>query len=137
MAEDTRCEWILKNGQRCSRWKVEGSSFCHKHSLTPEERSLEARKGGLSGRVITGLGRRIQIEKPRHIRKCLVNALNLLKEGEIEPVVANSIGYLCGIIIKNMELLEFEVRLKEIENKLGLKEENESSGGEHEIGKVI
>lgn len=123
MNDEKRCEFIIKDGKRCTSWKQHGSDFCFKHTQTPEERRLSARQGGLSGTItpeIMGLGKRIEIKKPRHIRKALVNTLNLLKEGKIEPVTANCIGYLCGIIIKNFELIEMDERMREIERKLGI-----------------
>lgn len=126
---ERRCGKILDNGKKCPAYKLKNGELCFKHSQTALERSLMAQQGGLSGKIITGLGRRIEIQKPRHIRKALVNTLNLLKEGQIEPNIANSIAYICGVIIKNFELIEMDERLKEIENKLGLKPK-ENEGGE-------
>lgn len=121
--EERYCEFILEDSSQCTAYKQKGSQYCFKHNQTPEERSLMAQQGGLSGKAIVGFGRRIEIKKPRHIRKALVNTLNLLKEGQIEPNVANSIGYLCGVIIKTFELIELEERLIEIEKKLNIDSE--------------
>lgn len=114
------CEFILENGSQCTAYKQKGGQYCFKHNQTPEERSLMAQQGGLSGKAIIGFGKRIEIQKPRHIRKALVNTLNLLKDGQVTPAEANSIGYLCGVIVKTFELIEFEERIEEIEKKLFL-----------------
>lgn len=114
------CEFILEDGSQCSAYKQKGSQYCFKHTQTPEERSLMAQQGGLSGKCeIVGLGKRIEIKRPRHIKKALVNTLNLLKDGMISPAQSNAIAYLCSVIIKNFELMEFEERLREIEKVVG------------------
>src|SRR3989338_1196993 len=117
------CEFILEYGSQCRAYKQKGGQYCFKHSQSPEERAIMAQQGGLSGKAIIGFGsRRLEIKKPRHIRKALVNTLNLLKDGHIEPSIANSIGYLCGVIIKTFELIEFEERIGELEKKLDIEE---------------
>ena len=121
---DKYCDLILEDGSQCTAYRQKGSQYCFKHNQTPEERSLVSQHGGLSGKVIVGFGgKRLEIKKPRHIRKALVSTLNLLKDGQIEPNIANSIGYLCGVIIKTFELIEFEERIREIEKKLSIEDE--------------
>lgn len=113
------CEYIMSDGSQCRAFKLKGGQYCFKHSQAPEERKLMAKHGGLSGKVeVVGFGKRIEINKPRHIRKALVNTLNLLKDGKITPAESNAIAYLCSVIIKNFELIEFEERLKEIEKAI-------------------
>lgn len=127
VSEEKRCEGVMQNGQKCRGWKVKNSLFCHKHSLTPEQRVIEAKRGGISGTLMTDEGR-IEIKNAKHIRKCLVNVLNGLREGKIERDVAGGMAYICNILINNFKLLEYEARLEEIENKLGIKEEVAAPG---------
>jgi len=119
--EDKRCEFVREDGTKCNGWKIKNNRFCFKHTQTPQERALTSQRGGLSGRLVTDGGKYIVIKKPRHIRRTLVQTLNLLKRGEIDPPTANAIGMLCGLCIKNFEIMEQEDRIAEIEKKLKLK----------------
>ncbi len=127
MSEEKRCGFVSKNGKKCRSWKVKGSPYCHMHSISPEQRAIEAKRGGLSGTIVTDQGR-IEIKSAKHIRKCLVNVLNGLKEGTIERDVAGGMAYICNILINNFKLLEYESRLQELENQLGIKKEDETPG---------
>jgi|GEM_PF-3271262 len=115
------CNGIKKNGDPCSSRAVKANGYCHFHdpSITPEERSEIARKGG-SVKIYKGLVKK-DFEKDliTDTRGVLIEVINLLRSGEMPPQTANSIIYASATLHRVWEAEEVERRLVEIEKIVG------------------
>ena len=111
------CKGIKKDGSPCNSRAVKANGYCNFHdpSITPEERSAIARKGG-SVKVYKGLVKKdFQKDLITDTRGVLVEVINLLRQGEMPPQTANSIIYASATLHRIWEAEEVERRLSEIE----------------------
>ena len=106
-------------GVRCRARRIENSDFCYFHDpAKAKERQSAQRAGGLKNRPIV-LPRSVPdapLKDMGDIRYLVADTINQVRRGEIDPKVANSVGYLAGILIKAWDRGEFEARLKALES---------------------
>ena len=57
----------------------------------------------------------VPLDDTRDVVRLLADTINHVRRGEIDPRVANSVGYLAGILIKALERGEIEARLEALE----------------------
>ena len=118
-SEDRRCQHQKKNGQRCNALSMSGSKFCFFHNPDRKKEIREAqRKGGRRGKIAT-LDEKtpdVIIKTPDDLIRLLAKSISQVRRGDIDPRVANAIGYLSGVILKAREqgvLEERVIRLEE------------------------
>ena len=126
-----KCKAINKNGNPCQANAQTGKDYCFIHDPEKAEAVKAAQtKGGSSLKVIDpkqfkpwrGMGGDVtvlQSPTPQDIVNLLADTIDEVKTGQIDPRVANAVGYLAGSILKAVELNTFEERLAALEEALG------------------
>jgi hypothetical protein len=130
----TTCKATRRDGEPCKAQAGEGSDFCffHDPARKTEARTVQ-RRGGQTGKAATLAPKdlkpwRGQAGEVTVLRSpSLPDLVNLLGDtiddvrvGRLDPRVANSVGYLAGIILKALQFEAFEERLAAIEEAVGL-----------------
>jgi hypothetical protein len=112
------CEALKLDGSQCQAQALPQSSKCffHDPSKAAERREAQA-SGGRTNRKKT-----IDAETPdAKIQDCrdalalISDTINQVRTGQIDPRVANSIGYLANIAIKVFQQSDFETRIEKLE----------------------
>jgi hypothetical protein len=116
-----RCRFTKADGSRCKARPLRKREFCFWHD--PEEtdaRKAAGKLGGSRGRLRTPPIETSDVRADNAVRivKLLSRTINQTLRGEIDPKVANAVGYLSGIIMRAREQGEFEDRLKKVEERL-------------------
>jgi len=114
----SRCEFIKDSGERCKASPVAGSKYCFFHDPDKSEEQKTARQKGGYARRAPRLPKNIpdfEIKGAEEVIHLLSMTINQVRRGDLDPKVANAVGYLSGIILKANEQGEIEKRLKHIE----------------------
>ncbi len=119
------CKYVKTDGQSCQAAAIGDTSYCYWHNPQMAQKRAEARKRGGKNRRT---GKRTSphhysIQGVQDILQALENALNDADALENSHSRARTIGYLCQIALKTLEVGEMENRLKALE------EETRRSGG--------
>lgn len=98
------------------------SQYCYTHN--PDIAEEEKQQGRIRG----GEVKVIAIDKPllpvkintsRDITTLLEKTINEVRTGELDPRIANTIGYLAGVMLKAQETTEVGDRLSKIQEVIG------------------
>jgi len=115
------CEMIKADGGKCQGRKIASSSYCFFHD--PEkgaEREAAQKAGGLRNKLAV-LSRSTPdarlLDAPDALR-LVAETINQVRRGEIDPKVANTIGYLCSLFLKTLNETESERRLAALQRTL-------------------
>ncbi|MBN2226833.1 MAG: hypothetical protein JW763_05670 [candidate division Zixibacteria bacterium] len=96
-----------------------GKDFCFFHNPeTADQVKAAGRIGGKNSRDPRNLPADtpdIKIESSDDIMRLLGETISQVRRGQINPKIANSIGYLVSVILKTREQGEFEERIKQLE----------------------
>lgn len=114
----TTCKAEKADGTRCSAAALPGSEVCYFHDPTLAIKRREAQAlGGRQNRVKT-LGEDVadvKVRDRRDVAKLLLESINQVRKGTIDPRVATTIGYLANILIGVVKQDELEKRIEELE----------------------
>jgi len=114
----TPCKAKKPDGTDCQSAALPGSEYCFFHDPAKAEKRREAQSlGGRHNHMKTLApdAPDVKIEKIQDAVPLLSETINQVRKGEIDPRVANSVGYLANVIIKAVEQSDIEKRLEEIE----------------------
>ena len=64
----------------------------------------------------------IKVEDCQAVVKLISETINQVRKGQLDPRVANAVGYLANVLIKAVEQGDLEDRVKELENILRARE---------------
>lgn len=130
----TTCKATRRDGEPCKAQAGEGSDFCFFHDPARRDAARQVQKrGGQTGKAATlaptdlkpwrGVAGEVTVLRSPSLPD-LVNLLgdtiDDVRVGRLDPRVANSVGYLAGIILKALQFEAFEERLAAIEEAVGL-----------------
>ena len=123
------CKAKTKGGSPCKATAQAESDFCFFHDPTKaKERKASKVKGGKSGKLATlaavkpWRGQEVAVLQSPDVEELvalLADTIDDVRTGHIDPRIANSVGYLAGIILKAKEYEALEERLAAIEEALG------------------
>jgi hypothetical protein len=106
---------------RCKNRPAKGSVYCFFHDPTlKEKRKAATSAGGKLGRratLPTGTPD-FEATSAESVVELLSRTVNQTLRGEIDPKVANVVGYLTGVILRAREQGEIEERLAKVEEAL-------------------
>ncbi len=116
-----KCEFIKASGEPCQANALLGSTLCFTHNpANAAKRAQARRKGGHNRQTPKGEKHKpYSIASADDIMRALTDALNDVSLTENSHARARSIGYLCQILLKTLEVGEFEKRLEILEQTLG------------------
>lgn len=124
MAIAQKCRFRKKNGQVCGADAQSGKSVCIFHDPARANDGRRARQAGGLSRSRSAVV--LPADTPDHplggsneVAQLLGKSINQVRRGELDPRIANAIGYLAGILLKALEKGPIEERLAHLEAILG------------------
>jgi hypothetical protein len=129
-----QCEVRNKDGSICGANAQRGKDVCVFHDPAKEADGRRARRaGGLarstSVRVLAADTPAIPLTSCKDVVGLLGESIMQTRRGELDPRVANTIGFLSGVLLKALEQGQVEERLLKVEAALGLLEEKQGKDG--------
>jgi len=112
------CKAVTEDGQPCQAGVQAGSEFCFFHDpAKAKEREAAQRAGGSLGKakVLPPDTRDVPLSSTADAVRFLALTINQVRRGEIDPKVANAIGYLSATLLRALEQDDIERRLAELE----------------------
>ena len=114
----TLCKAKKDSGERCKARPLSGSRYCFFHDpARARERRAAQKRGGKRHKlaVLPSETADFPTETANDVVNLLGRTINQVRRGEIDPRIANAVGYLSGIILKAREQGDIEERLAKIE----------------------
>jgi hypothetical protein len=113
------CEFRRKGGERCNADAQTGKGVCVFHDKASDDRRARRAGGITRSRVATVL----PFDTPDHplgdtnqVSVLLADSINRLRRGQLDPRVANAMGYLASVLLKALENGRIEDRLARLES---------------------
>ena len=129
-----RCKKIKPNGEQCRGRAITKSEFCFFHDPSRAKQRHEAqRKGGLNRAnpaKVTALPSNTSdavLSTADDVCRLLSETINQVRKGVLDVRIANSVGYLAGVILKARSQGDLEERIVEIEEHIA--KERSGHGG--------
>ena len=125
------CQAIKPDGSRCQAAALPGRDFCFFHDPSQADERREAQSlGGQQNRMKTldASAPDVEIEDCQDVVRLISETINQVRKGQIDPRVANAVGYLANVLIRAVEQGDMEKRLDDLEavvkTKRALHEDN-------------
>jgi len=117
----TSCQGVKPDGSRCQAATLPGSRHCFFHA--PEkasERRAAQSSGGSHNKMKTldADAPDLKIDNCRDVVGLISETINQVRKGELDPRVANAVGYLANVLIKAAEQGDMESRLNDLESAM-------------------
>jgi hypothetical protein len=129
-----KCEFRKKNGELCGADAQTGKNLCVFHDPARADDGHRARQAGGVHRSHSAAV--LPSDTPDHplgdtnqVSVLLADSINRLRRGQLDPRVANSMGYLASVLLKALDQ-RLEDRLAHLEAVISGKGENESEAFE-------
>ena len=115
------CAGLKPDGSQCQAAALAGSDFCYFHdpSKAAERRESQA-QGGRQNRIKTldPSTPAIRMRDARDVVTLLGDTVDQVRKGQIDARVANSVGYLCGLLMKALAQGHQDHRIESLEQAL-------------------
>ncbi len=119
------CEYIKPNGQKCCAYAVNGYDYCFSHEPELSDKKYEAvRKGGQQIKKPRVEQDSINVSNSKDVTRLLNRCINEIRQGELSPKEANTIGYLANIMLASIKESQIEIKLEEITNAIQRRQED-------------
>jgi hypothetical protein len=115
------CTGLKRDGNRCHAQALTGSRYCFFHDpAAAEERAAASKRGGEKTRaaVLPPGTPDFPLNSATDAGALLGRTINQLLRGELDPKIANAVGYLLTIKIKATDLGKLEERMAALEAAL-------------------
>lgn len=112
------CQAKTADGSGCQAAALAGSDFCFFHDPDRAADRREANAaGGRRGRMKTldADADDVRVESCRDVVRLLSDTINQVRKGDLDPRVANAIGYLANVLIRAAEQGDLEKRIEDLE----------------------
>jgi len=131
-----KCEFPKKDGTTCGANAQLGKALCVFHDPAKEaDRQRARRAGGLTRsmppQVVPAESPDVQLTSSKDVAVLLSESISQTLRGELDPRVANTIGFLSGVFLKALEQGLVEERLLKVEAALGLSENEQGKNGDN------
>jgi hypothetical protein len=113
-----KCKYIKDNQEFCQANAMKDSIYCYLHNpeVLDEDKRLAQAKGGAGNIVrLDEMLPEIKVEKAKDVVLLLQDTVSRVRTGQMDIRIANTIGYLCGHLIKAIEIAEIESRVTTVE----------------------
>jgi hypothetical protein len=117
------CKFRKKNGELCGADAQTGKNLCVFHDPAKASDGRRARRAG--GITRSRLAAVLPDDAPDHpldnardVSSLLADSINRLRRGQLDPRVANAMGYLTSVLLRSLEQGPIEERLAKIEATL-------------------
>ena len=115
------CSATKRDESKCNAAAIPGSEFCFFHDPSKAEKRREAQaQGGRQNRTKTleSTVPDVKVEDCGDAIALISETINQVRKGQIDPRVANSVGFLANILIKAVERNKLETRIEQLEELL-------------------
>ena len=115
------CSATKPDESKCNAAAIPGSEFCFFHDPSNAEKRREAQaQGGRQNRMKTleSTVPDVKVEDCGDAIALISETINQVRKGQIDPRVANSVGFLANILIKAVEQNKLETRIEQLEELL-------------------
>jgi hypothetical protein len=112
------CKQTKEDGTPCQTNAMAGSDYCFFHDpAKADEREAARRAGGSVGKtaVLPSDTPDVPLSSVADVIALLGRTVNQVRRGQIDPKVANAIGYLTGTLLRALEQGDIEKRVAELE----------------------
>ena len=126
-ATKMQCEAEKSDGTRCQAAALPDSSFCffHEPSKAAERREAQALGGKQNCiKTLDAAVPDVSLKDCTDLNALLAQTINQVRKGQIDPRIANSVGYLANISMKVFEQSQLETRIQKLEELLNRRSEN-------------
>jgi len=118
-----KCRFRKKNGSRCGANAQPANNLCVFHDPARAVDGLRARRAGGMNRsypatVLPSDTPDHPLTNMREVSNLLAESINQLRRGQLDPRIANALGYLAGTLLNALQKGELEERLSKIEAML-------------------
>jgi hypothetical protein len=116
--ENRTCAKVKADGNRCGARALNGAEFCFFHDpASVQERAAASRRGGEKNRarVLPSDTSDFPLSGAGDAAALLGRTVNQVLRGELDPRVANTVGYLIGLQIRALDAGKLEERLAGLE----------------------
>jgi hypothetical protein len=113
------CAAAKGDGTACGAAALPGSQFCFFHDPAKAAARRQAQSAGGSANKMATLpadAPDVKVEDGADVVKLLGATINQVRRGEIDPRVANAVGYLSNIVLTATGQRELESRIAELES---------------------
>jgi hypothetical protein len=129
-----KCEFLKRNGERCGADAQTGKNLCVFHDPARANDGRRARQAGgvhrsQAAAVLTSDTPDHPLGDANQVSALLADSINRLRRGQLDPRVANAMGYLASVLLKALDQ-RLEERLAHLEAVISGKGENESEAFE-------
>ena len=110
------CQAVKPDGTRCKAAALPGSDYCffHDPSLAAERRAAQS-AGGSRIKTLAADAPEVQVADTRDVVSLISETINQVRRGQVDPRVANSVGYLAAILLRAVEQGTLEGKVAELE----------------------
>ena len=121
-----KCTFRKNNGDSCNVDAQVGKTFCVFHDPARVSDGRRARRtGGIARTRVTAVlpsdtpdhG----LRNPKEVSDLLADSINRLRRGQLDPRIANALGYLASVLLRSLEQGPLEERMARLEASLGLR----------------
>ena len=115
-----KCAARKQNGDRCPADAQAGQTLCVFHDPVRAADGQRARRAGGLNRSKTAVVLAPDtpdhpLENTQDVSALLGDSINRLRRGELDPKVANAVGYLASVLLRALEQGPIEERLAQVE----------------------
>jgi hypothetical protein len=114
----TQCRYKRPDGGKCHANATTRSGLCFFHDPERAAERLEAQRAGGRRNKAASLSSDTpdcDLKNVGDVVTLLGTTLNQVRKGQIDPRIANSVGYLSGILLKALEVDTLEQRVSDLE----------------------
>jgi hypothetical protein len=120
-----KCQSRKKNGKRCGADAQSGKTIRVFHDPVRTSDCERARRtGGLNrarrASVLPAETPDHTLTMPKDVSDLLAQSINQLRRGQLDPKIANAVGYLSTVLLRALEQGPLEERMAKVEVLLGL-----------------
>jgi hypothetical protein len=120
-----KCQFRKKNGSKCDADAQIGRDVCVFHDPEQSATVRRARRAGGIKRsrpatVLPPDTPDIALENASDVSTLITDSINQLRSGQLDPRVANGVGYLASVLLRSLEQGVMERRIAKLESSLGL-----------------
>jgi hypothetical protein len=112
------CKAVKADGSKCRVAAIAQSTYCYFHdpSLAAERREAQAAGGRVTrAKTLDPATPDTKIQNSQEALALISETIHQVRTGEIDPHVANSVGYLANIAMRVFEQRDLETRIATLE----------------------
>ena len=120
-----KCRFRKKNGSKCDADAQTEKEVCVFHDPEQSATVRRARRAGGIKRsrpasVLPANTPDVALNNSSNVSALITDSINQLRRGQLDPRVANGVGYLASVLLRSMEQGLMEQRISKLEWSLGM-----------------